>query len=105
MLLADDLGSADLSCYGATDIRTPQGKAAVKARTVFWRYRRANNNRKAVPHGDWKRVNDNRREELDNMREDPNEQRDLLAAQPALVADLRGKIEKDVRAPRLAEFH
>lgn len=82
-----------------------QGKQAVKPRTVFWRYRRATNNRKAVLDGDWKLVNDSGKEELHNLAEDMQERKDQLAAQPAIAASLRKKLadwEMDVRAPRLA---
>ncbi len=84
-----------------------QGKALVRPRTVFWRYRRAAVTRKAVRHGDWKLVNDNGEEELHNLASDPNEHSNVLAANPTVTADLRSRLvnwEQDVRAPRLAGF-
>ena len=82
-----------------------QSKSAVTPRTVFWRYRRAENTRKAARDGDWKLVNDNGTEELHNLADDPGEQRNQLAAQPGIADGLRRKLdqwERDVRAPRLA---
>ena len=76
-------------------------------RTVFWRFRRAENIRKAVRHGDWKLVNDNGREELHHLAGDEYEQRDVLTHQPARAAALRRQLaawEQEVRAPRLAGF-
>jgi arylsulfatase A-like enzyme len=85
-----------------------RGQKPVKPRTVFWRYRRLQNTRKAVRHGDWKLVNDNGKEELHNIAADPNEKNDQLQTRPAIARDLRLKLaawEQDVRAPRLKEFH
>lgn len=83
-----------------------QGKSAIQSRTVFWRYRRANNNRKAVRDGDWKLVHDNGVEELHNLAQDATEKNNQLSAKPAIAAALRKKLadwEIDVRAPRLAK--
>jgi N-acetylgalactosamine-6-sulfatase len=85
-----------------------QGKRPAKPRTVFWRYRRLENTRKAVRHGDWKLVDDNGKQELHHLAGDPYEEHDQLAAQPKIAADLREKLaawEKDVRAPRLKDFY
>jgi arylsulfatase A-like enzyme len=85
-----------------------RGEKPVEPRTVFWRYRRADNTRKAVRDGDWKLVWDNGKEELHNLAEDPSEQKDLLAANAERAAGLRLKLEaweKEVRAPRLKEYY
>jgi arylsulfatase A-like enzyme len=74
-------------------------------RTVFWRYRRGGNTRKAAREGNWKYVNDNGAEELHDLGADPMEKNNLLAGEPAMGERLRRKLaawEVDVRAPRLA---
>lgn len=83
------------------------GVRASERRTVFWRYKRAHNVRKAVREGDLKLVVDNGREELHDLASDPREQHDLLAGAPAEAARLRGKLaawEREVAAPRLRDF-
>jgi arylsulfatase A-like enzyme len=85
-----------------------QGKRPLKPRTVCWRYRRAENTRKAVRHGEWKLVDENGKQELHHLRDDPYEQHDQLESQSQITADLRARLaawEKDVRAPRLKEFY
>ncbi len=85
-----------------------KGEKPPKPRTVFWRYRRAENTRKAVRHGDWKLVNDNGNESLHHIGRDPREQNNQLAQEPAIAADLRSRLaawEQDVRAPRLKDFY
>lgn len=85
-----------------------RGQAALKPRTVFFRYRRGANTRKAVRHGEWKLVSDNGREELHHLAEDENEKQDRLSAEAAVRQDLRKRLadwERDVRAPRLNEFY
>jgi N-acetylgalactosamine-6-sulfatase len=85
-----------------------KGEQGPKPRTVFWRYRRAENTRKAVRHGDWKLVNDNGAESLHDVVRDPGEKTNLSEQQKAIAADLRARLaawEKDVRAPRLKEFY
>lgn len=84
------------------------GRQPVKPRTVFWRYRRGENTRKAVLHGDWKLTNDSGKEELFHLKSDPKEENSQLTAQPAIATDLRTRLakwEQDVRAPRLADFY
>ena len=81
-----------------------RGERKPFARTVFWRYRRAEVTRKAVREGDLKLVDDNGKRELHDLAADPLEQRDLLAAMPDRAAKLDALLsawEKDVRAPRL----
>jgi hypothetical protein len=61
-----------------------------------------------VRHGDWKLVDENGKQELHRLSDDPYEQRDQLADEPRIAADLRARLaawEKDVRAPRLKEFY
>jgi arylsulfatase A len=83
------------------------GARTGEARTLFWRYKRANNVRKAVREGDLKLVIDNGREELHDLAKDPREQNDLLPAAEADAARLRKKLaawERDVMAPRLRPY-
>ena len=84
------------------------GKRAAFPRTVFWRYKRAENRRKAVREGDWKLVIDNGQEELHNLAADELETNNLLAKEPPVAARLRRKLadwETDVEAPRLRDFY
>ena len=76
-------------------------------RTVFWRYKRYDNRRKAVRHGYMKYVLDNGSEELHNLAGDEREQENLIDEMPDVAADLKMKLEdweEEVRAPRLAAF-
>ncbi|MBL8179242.1 MAG: sulfatase-like hydrolase/transferase [Bryobacterales bacterium] len=85
-----------------------KGEKPPKPRTVFWRYRRAENTRQAVRHGDWKLVIDNGDESLHNIATDPGEKHNLLAQEPSTAADLRARLaawDKEVRAPRLKQFY
>jgi arylsulfatase A-like enzyme len=83
------------------------GKQAPFSRTLFWRYKRGTNIRKAVRDGDMKLVSDNGKEELHNLAEDEGERRDLLPQAEAVAGKLREKLEaweKEVAAPRLRDF-
>ena len=74
---------------------------------MFWRFRRAENTRKAVRQGDLKLVDDSGKRELHDLAADPLEQRDLLGAMPDRARKLETLLaawEQDVRAPRLAGF-
>ncbi|MDX1979392.1 MAG: sulfatase-like hydrolase/transferase [Bryobacteraceae bacterium] len=85
-----------------------QGRRNLAPRTVYWRYRRAANTRKAVLDGDWKYVWDNGKEELHNLAEDMVEQNNRLTAEPGITAELKrllARWEDDVRAPRLKDFY
>jgi arylsulfatase A-like enzyme len=76
-------------------------------RTVFWRYKRLGNVRKAVREGDLKLVIDNGVEELHDMARDEREQNNLLpggAADAARLKRLLAAWELDVMAPRLRPF-
>jgi N-acetylgalactosamine-6-sulfatase len=83
------------------------GTRAPVKRTVFWRYKRAKNIRKAVRHGDWKYLDDNGVKELYELRADPQEEDNLLKSRPNLARDLEERLarwEKEVESPRLKEF-
>lgn len=94
------LDGKDLLPYAAGSM--PAGE-----RTLFWRYKRAANRRKAVRDGRWKYVFDSGAEYLFDLESDPGESKSLLAAQPAKVAELKSKLtswETEMTAPRLREF-
>jgi arylsulfatase A-like enzyme len=83
------------------------GARAPAPRTVFWRYKRAQNVRKAVRHGDWKYLDDNGARALHELAADPGEANDLLAASPEVARDLAARLaawEDSVRSPRLRDF-
>ncbi|MCL4852912.1 MAG: sulfatase-like hydrolase/transferase [Bryobacteraceae bacterium] len=76
-------------------------------RTVFWRYKRGTNIRKAVRHGRLKYVDDSGAKALYDLRVDSKETTDLLKSRPDAVKDLEDRLaawEKDVESPRLKEF-
>jgi N-acetylgalactosamine-6-sulfatase len=76
-------------------------------RTVCWRYKRAENVRKAIRHGDWKYSDDSGSRALHDIAADPGEQRDLTQERPDVVRDLQARLsawEKEVKAPRLKGF-
>ncbi len=84
------------------------GARPAAERTMFWRYKRAANRRKAVRHGRWKYVFDSGAEFLFDLESDPGEKSNLLAADATLVADLKVKLtswESETAAPRLRGFH
>lgn len=79
----------------------------MRERTVFWRYKRAENRRKAVRKGVWKYVSENGTESLYHLQDDPSEKNNLLAKEPGKAAELRELVarwERDVAAPRLKAF-
>jgi arylsulfatase A-like enzyme len=76
-------------------------------RTVFWRYKRGEEVRKAVRHGNWKYVNDGGAKELHDLALDPGEKNDLLGSRAEVVRDLEGRLSKwelEVQSPRLRGF-
>ena len=80
------------------------GRREPQSRTVFWRYKRLKNVRKAVRQGDLKLVIDNGEEELHDIARDEREQNNLLpgaAADAARLKKLLAAWEVDVMAPRL----
>jgi N-acetylgalactosamine-6-sulfatase len=84
-----------------------KGDAAPFSRTVFWRYKRASDRRKAVRRGSWKLVVDNDRKELHDLASDELEQHDVAGEHPDLVRELEALLarwERDVEAPRLRAF-
>ncbi|MFB3827147.1 MAG: sulfatase-like hydrolase/transferase [Bryobacteraceae bacterium] len=83
------------------------GKRPDFARTVFWRYKRAQERRKCVREGDLKLVIDGAQEELHDLAADGREERNLLAERKTEADALRKKLdawERDVQAPRLSGF-
>jgi arylsulfatase A-like enzyme len=83
------------------------GKQEPRPRTVFWRYKRMTNVRKAVREGDLKLVIDNGEEELHDLSRDDREEHNLLPGASADAARLKKLLaawEVDVMAPRLREF-
>jgi arylsulfatase A-like enzyme len=98
-------GTASLDGVSLLDVL--QGKSQPFARTVFWRYKRAETRRKAVLDSDYKLVIDNGQKELLNLAKDPQEKQNLAQAMPGKLAELEAKIvawEKEVAAPRLRDF-
>jgi arylsulfatase A-like enzyme len=84
-----------------------RGSQAPAKRTVFWRYKRAENVRRAVRHGDWKYLDDNGVKALYDIGVDPQEKDDLLNRHPDTAKDLEARLanwEKDVASPRLKDF-
>ncbi len=94
--------------FDGIDLRREwRGDAPLRKRTVFWRYKRMQNRRKAVRDGDWKLVSENGKEWLFDLKTDPSEKTDLVSANPAEAARLRNLLadwEREVAAPRLREF-
>jgi arylsulfatase A-like enzyme len=83
------------------------GRREAVARTVFWRYKRLGNIRKAARAGDLKLVIDNGAEELHDLAKDEREEKNLLPGAEAEAAKLRRLLanwEREVRAPRLRDF-
>jgi N-acetylgalactosamine-6-sulfatase len=98
-------GGADKARTDGIDLRPVlDGSKPVTPRTLFWRYRRAENTRKAVRKGNMKLVVDNGAESLHDLAADPGEKNNLLETKPAVATELRallGAWEKEVRAGRL----
>lgn len=84
-----------------------RGARAPVERTVFWRYKRLENRRKAVRRGSLKLVIDNGKEELHDLASDPYEETNLLPDAAREAASLRNLLqswERQVVAPRLKGF-
>ena len=94
--------------FDGLDLRAEwRGERPLRKRTVFWRYKREKNQRKAVRDGDWKLVSDTGKESLFNLSTDPLEKENLSESNPAVAARLRGLLadwEKATAAPRLRAF-
>jgi arylsulfatase A-like enzyme len=83
------------------------GKQPLQSRTVFWRYKRGNQLRKAARSGYMKLVIDQGKEELHDLAADELEQKNLLPGAEAIAQDLRAKLaawEQEVAAPRVRGF-
>jgi arylsulfatase A-like enzyme len=84
-----------------------RGEQGPFSRTLFWRYKRMKNVRKAVREGNLKYVSDNGEEALHDLASDEREQRNLLPGRSADAEKLKAKLaawERDVMAPRLRPF-
>jgi arylsulfatase A-like enzyme len=84
-----------------------RGERPPSSRTLFWRYKRAENRRKAVRDGDLKYLIDNGKEELYDLAKDEREEHNLLPAAADEAQRLKAKLadwERDVMAPRLRPF-
>ncbi len=82
-------------------------RSSIDERTLFWRYKRAANRRKAVRDGRWKYVFDSGAEYLFDLEADPAEAKNLLAADPPKAAQLKSKLalwEAGTASPRLRDF-
>ena len=94
--------------FDGLDLRAEwRGERPLRKRTVFWRYKREKNRRKAVRDGDWKLVSDTGKESLFNLSTDPLEKENLSESNPAVAARLRGLLadwEKATAALRLSDF-
>jgi N-acetylgalactosamine-6-sulfatase len=83
------------------------GRKQPYQRTVCWRYRRGKATRKAIRHGEWKCVDDSGTVAMYNLKDDPQEQRDLLSGRPEIAKDLKARLtawEEEVASPRLRGF-
>ena len=107
LLAAGGVPPAKVRFDGVDLLPVLSGRREPFSRTVFWRYKRGDNRRKAVRRGAWKLVIDDGREELHELLGDEREQRDLAGEQPALIAELKRVLaawEQSVQAPRLRAF-
>lgn len=117
--LGMDLTATLLSAAGALDrVSRPldgmdllpvlmAGNGTTVPRTVYWRYKRGNNRRKAVLEGALKLVIENGKRSLHDLTKDTAEERDLSATRPDDAARLERMIEtweRATAAPRLKDF-
>lgn len=78
-----------------------EGRAPERERTLFWRTTAGGQQQKAVRHGAWKLVVDGTHYLLFDLAADPGERRDLAAARPEVVRQLRRLLadwEREVNA-------
>jgi N-acetylgalactosamine-6-sulfatase len=107
MLAAAGVRDAAVKFDGIDLLPSMRGERKPFDRTLFWRYKRLENRRKAVRRGNLKYVIDNGQEELHNLAKDPREQNNLLPQASSDAAHLRGLLdawEREVAAPRLKGF-
>jgi N-acetylgalactosamine-6-sulfatase len=107
LLSAAGIRSAGAKFDGMDLMPFLRGEKKAVERTVYWRYKRLENRRKAVRRGNLKLVIDNGQEELHDLAEDPREERNLLPQTSAPAAELKKLLEaweEEVAAPRLAGF-
>ena len=107
MLAAAGLRDPEARFDGVDLLPSMRGAKRPFDRTVFWRYQRLQNRRKAVRRGNFKLVIDNGQEELHDVAKDPLEEKNLLPQASLQAADLRELLEaweREVAAPRLKEF-
>jgi N-acetylgalactosamine-6-sulfatase len=107
LLAAAGIQAASPRLDGVDLLPFAAGQAPSAERTMFWRYKRAANRRKAVRAGRWKYVFDSGAEFLFDLDADPSESRNLLTANPSRLAELKSKLtswEVETAAPRLREF-
>jgi arylsulfatase A-like enzyme len=107
MLAAAGVRDAAVKFDGIDLLPSMRGERKPFDRTLFWRYKRLENRRKAVRRGNLKYVIDNGQEELHNLAKDPREQHNLLPQASSDAAHLRGLLdawEREVAAPRLKGF-
>jgi arylsulfatase A-like enzyme len=107
LLAAAGVPDAGVKFDGIDLLPAMRGERKAFERTVFWRYKRLDNRRKAVRRANLKYVIDNGQEELHDLAKDPREQDNLLSKQPSDAAELRKLLEAwehDVSATRLKGF-
>lgn len=83
------------------------GRRAAQERTLFWRYKRGRNRRKAVREGHWKYVFDTGNKLLFDLEKDPGERSDLSREHPKVLAKLEENLqswETETASPRLRDF-
>ncbi|MBI4892894.1 MAG: sulfatase-like hydrolase/transferase [Acidobacteria bacterium] len=82
------------------------GKGRLPERTMYWRYKRQKNVRKAVRMGQWKLVQDDAQRYLFQLSDDPGERVNLYGERAKVRKEMEDRLarwEEDVRAPRLRE--
>lgn len=83
------------------------GVKPIQTRSMYWRYKRGDNRRKAIRDGRWKYISDSGAEYLFDLEADPAERGNLIGDNPALLAQLKAKLtswEAETAAPRLRAF-
>lgn len=93
-LLADDLGWADLACYGGDLYETPK----LERSTLYWHYPHyypTTTPVSSIRQGNWKLLHyyEDDRAELYNLADDLGEQNDLAAARPEVAKRLRTELD------------